>query len=102
MQERAPSTSRKPTARRSAERSAQRERTGARFSSPGLIVSTRKIAARVSGVAMDCETAAGADVWALVGSDAIGSQPAGAGRKSPSKSPARPGRNERERQLTKG
>src|SRR5262245_29668349 len=83
MQERSSSAARKPTARRSAERSAQSERTGARFSSPGLIVTTRKIAARVSGEETVCETAtAGADARGLMGSDAIRIQPAAAGRKS--------------------
>src|SRR5215472_19070355 len=72
MQERAPSGARKPTARRSAERSAQSERTRARFPSPGLILTTRKIASFVSGAETGCETAtAGADAWALMGLDAI-------------------------------
>src|SRR5215468_1713880 len=80
MQERASSRARKLTARISAERSAQRERTEARFSLPGLIVTTRKIAARVSGEETVCETVtAGAD--ALMRSDAIRIQPAATGRK---------------------
>ena len=88
MQESAPSRSRKPTARRSAESSAQRERTRARFSSPGLIVRTRKIAVRVSGAETGCETAAArADAWVLMGSDAIRIQLAGDGRKSLPKVP---------------
>ena len=55
-QERFPSISRKPTARSSAGRSPQNDRTAARLASPGLIVTTRKIAARVS----DWTTACGA------------------------------------------
>src|SRR5262249_27970869 len=83
MQERAPSRARKPTARRSAERVAQRERTWARFSSPGLIVTTRKIVAFVSGEETSCETTtAGTASWALIGSDAIGIQPVRARRNS--------------------
>src|SRR5262249_1188604 len=73
MQERDPSSARKPTARRSAERSAQSESAGARFSSPGFIVTTRKIAAFVRGEETDCGTArTAADGWALMGSEAIG------------------------------
>ena len=56
-QESRPSMSRNPTARTSAARSAQKERTVARFSVPGLTVMTRKIAARVSGAATGCATA---------------------------------------------
>src|SRR5580658_9397094 len=83
MQETAPSRSRNPTARTTPERSAQKDRTAARFSSPGLMVTTRKIAERVSAEETSCETASsGADAGALMGSDAIAIQPATAGRKS--------------------
>src|ERR1700745_257543 len=82
MQETAASMSRNPTARTSAERSGQKESTFARFSSPGLMVTTRKIAERVSGEETSCETAAsGADGGALMGSDGIGVQLATAGSK---------------------
>jgi hypothetical protein len=40
-----------------------------------LIVTTKKIAARVRGAETGCETATGADARALVVSDAIGIQP---------------------------
>src|SRR5579862_2029768 len=55
MQDRLPSISRKPTARNSADRSPHKDRTAARLAPPGLIVTTRKIAARVK----DCSTACG-------------------------------------------
>ena len=48
-QERSPSMSRNPTARSSAGRSPQNDRTAARFAPPELTVTTRKIAARVRG-----------------------------------------------------
>ena len=47
-QERFASISRKPTARSSAGRSAHNDRTAPRLAAPGFIVTTRKIAARVS------------------------------------------------------
>jgi len=50
------SRSRNSTARISAESSAQNERTAARLSGPGFMVTTRKIAARVSGADTGCET----------------------------------------------
>src|SRR5438094_10455187 len=53
-QERVPSCSRNPTERTRADRSAQRDRIIPRLLVPGLIVTTRKIAARVSGVATGC------------------------------------------------
>ena len=73
--ERFPSMSRKPTARTSAARSPQNERTAPRLSAPGFTVTTRKIAARVSGVATGCGTAAGAPAISgvVIGSDPIGS-----------------------------
>src|SRR5580698_8630926 len=80
MQERAPSRARKPTERRRAERSALRERTAARFSSPGLMVTTRKIAAGVSGEETSCEMP---DACALMVSVAIRIQPAETGRRIP-------------------
>ena len=52
--ERSSSRSRNPTARTSAARSAQSERTAWRLSSPGFSATTRKIAARVSGAATGC------------------------------------------------
>src|SRR3989442_8742973 len=52
--ERLPSSSRKPTERTSAARSAQKDRIAPRFPAPGLTVTTRKIAARVSGIATGC------------------------------------------------
>src|SRR5215468_11527779 len=73
MQDAAASMSRNPTARTSAERSAQKESALTRFSPPGLMVTTRKIAERVSGEETSCETgSSGADAGALMGSDAIG------------------------------
>jgi len=56
-QESPPSRSRNSTARTSAARSPQNERSMARFSEPGLSVATRKIAARVSGAATACARA---------------------------------------------
>ena len=74
-QERPPSMSRNSTARTSAARSPQNDRMVARPSGPGLMVTTRKMAARVSGAATGCATRrvlpATSDV--LVGTDAIGS-----------------------------
>src|SRR5207253_10515041 len=51
--ERLPSSSRKPTERTRAARSAQKDRIAPRFPAPGLAVTTRKIAARVRGIATD-------------------------------------------------
>ena len=65
-QESPPSRSRNSTARTSAARSPQNERTVARFSGPGLSVATRKIAARVSGAATACASAG--DLPAATGS----------------------------------
>ena len=56
-QERPASRSRNSTARINARRSAQNDRTAARLSGPGFIVTTRKIAARVSGADTGCATA---------------------------------------------
>src|SRR5580693_3653149 len=53
-QERFPSISRKPTARNSAGRSPQNDRTASRLSSPGLTVATIKIAARVNAWTTAC------------------------------------------------
>ena len=79
-------------ARRNAERSAQRERIRPRFSSPGLILATRKIALLVSGVETGCETtAADAVAGALMGSDAIGVLDAEAGRRLPFRNPLKTG-----------
>src|SRR6202034_4013407 len=55
-QESPASRSRNSTARTRPAKSAQNERTAAEFSSPGLIVTTRKIAARVSGADTGCAT----------------------------------------------
>jgi len=41
----------------SAAKSAQKDRTLLRFSAPGITVTTRKIAARVSGIATGCGNA---------------------------------------------
>ena len=73
-QESCPSKSRNSTARSSPERSAQKERRVARLSMPGLRVTTRKIAARVSEAATGCATAGKlATGWgALFGSGSIG------------------------------
>ena len=71
MQERAPSRARKPTARRSADRSGQRERTWVRLSSPGLIVTTRKIATFVSGEETSCGRLKAADARVVRESEAI-------------------------------
>src|ERR1700691_2072038 len=73
-QESWPSKSRNSTARSSPERSAQNERRVARFSTPGLRVTTRKIAARVSEAATGCARAGKlATGWgALLGSGSIG------------------------------
>lgn len=59
-QESPPSRSRNSTARTSAARSPQNERTMARFSDPRLSVATRKMAARVSGAATACARAGNA------------------------------------------
>src|ERR1700730_5037123 len=56
-QERPASSSRNSTARINAGRSAQNDRTAARLSRPGFIVTTRKIAARVSGADTGCARA---------------------------------------------
>src|SRR5215472_9485371 len=73
-QERFWSASRNPTARNSAARSPHSDRTAATLSSPGLIVTTRKIAARVSGAATSCgfalEVPAAAGVF--IGSNSVG------------------------------
>ena len=55
MQERFASMSRKPTARTSAERSLQNERTAARLPSVGPTVATTKMAARVNARTTGCE-----------------------------------------------
>src|SRR5262249_52997982 len=55
-QERPASRSRNSTARINPARSAQNDRTTARLSGPGFIVTTRKIAARVSGADTGCAT----------------------------------------------
>ena len=65
-QERFPSMSRKPTARSSAGRSPQNDRTTPRLAAPGFIVTTRKIAARVSDCATACGTTGGPFVSAAV------------------------------------
>src|SRR5262245_55461504 len=57
--DRRPSRSRKPTARRRAARSPQTARTAARCSGPGFTVTTRKMAAGVSGATTGCGIAAG-------------------------------------------
>src|ERR1700723_3443983 len=54
-----PSRSRKPTARKRAERSPHRDRTTASHSGPDLIVTTRKMAARVSFATTGCGIADG-------------------------------------------
>ena len=56
-QDRPASRSRNSTARIKAGRSAQNDRTAVRLSGPGFIVTTRKIAARVSGADTGCATA---------------------------------------------
>ena len=66
-QDSCPSRSRNPTERSSALRSAQNDRTTVALSSPGFTVTTRKIAARVSGAATGCGTGAGASF----GADAV-------------------------------
>src|SRR5260370_24907429 len=73
-QERPPSRSRNSTARTSAARSPQNERTVARLSTPGLSVATMKIAARVSGATTGCAWAdKPAAAWgALIGLGSIG------------------------------
>src|SRR5262249_23606022 len=62
-----------PTARNSAARSPHNDRTAATLSSPGLIVATRKIAARVSGAASGCGTALGlpAAPGVIIGSNSV-------------------------------
>src|SRR5690348_4777263 len=84
MQDNPPSRLRKPTPRRSAERSAQRERTVARCSSPGSIVTTRKIALFVSGDETSCGRVKAAAACAVCESDAI-SVANLSGKKSPSR-----------------
>ena len=73
-QERPPSKSRNSTARTSAARSPQNERTAARLSEPDLSVATRKMAARVSGAATACARAGdfSAASGTLIGSVFIG------------------------------
>ena len=66
-QDRLPPMSRKPTARNSAPRSAQSDFTVAALALPGFTVTTRKIAARVSGAATGCGTGGGAST----GADAV-------------------------------
>ena len=72
-QDRFSSASRKPTARMSAARSAHSDLTAAQLSAPGLMVTTRKIAVRVSGALTGCgiglELPAAPGV--LIGSDSI-------------------------------
>src|SRR5205807_9071593 len=73
IQERLPSGSRNPTARNNAPRSAHNERTAAPLSAPGLIVTIRKIAARVRGAAtgwgIGLELSAAAGM--VIGSDSV-------------------------------
>ena len=57
--ERFPSMSRKPTARSKAARSAHRDRTAAQLAGLGLIVATRKMAARVRGRSTACGAGGG-------------------------------------------
>src|SRR5215470_1499573 len=100
MHESAASRSRNPTARTSPERSAQNDSTLARFFSPGLMVTTRKIAQRVSGEETSCETAvSGADSGALMGSDAIGIQQPLPGEYRVPFAPTCPAGNQRNRQI---
>src|ERR1700746_674679 len=74
IQERFSVVSRNPIARNTAARSPHSDRTAATLSSPGLIVTTRKIAVRVSGAATSCgfalEVPAAAGM--LIGSDSLG------------------------------
>src|SRR6202011_6280750 len=78
-QERFPSGSRKPTVRSSAARSPHNDRTAAPLAAPGLIVTTRKIAARVRGAAtgwgIGLELSAAAGM--VIGSDSVRWCPAG-------------------------
>lgn len=76
-QERFPSKSRNPTARNSAARSPQNDRRVARVSLAGFSITTRKIAARVSGAATGCEPARkpATALGALFGSDSIACHP---------------------------
>jgi hypothetical protein len=53
------------------------------ISSPGLILTTRKIAVFVSGAETGCETATADDALELMKSDAIGILAAGLGRRLP-------------------
>ncbi len=57
MQDNRPSRSRNPTARSRLAMSAHSERTAVSASGPGLTVTTRKIAAGVSGAATSCDSA---------------------------------------------
>src|SRR5580658_160244 len=77
MQESAPSRSRNPTERNSAARSPHNDRTAARLSGPGFRVTTRNIAARVSGADTGCARARkpSAALRALFGSGFIGCHP---------------------------
>src|SRR5580693_8360000 len=78
-QESPASISRNSTARKRAERSAQKDRTVARFSAPGFTVSTRNIAARDSAAAIGCAKARSPSAASLplLGLDSIGSHPDG-------------------------
>src|SRR6476469_6348160 len=64
-QERLPSISRKPTARTSAGRPLQNDRTAALLVVPGLMVTTRKIAARVKSCTTNWDTGGGP--YAVIG-----------------------------------
>src|ERR1700734_933261 len=70
MQDRPASILRNSTARKIPLRSPQNERRIARLSGPGFSVTTRKIAARVSGATIGCATACAA-LGALFGSESI-------------------------------
>src|SRR5262245_51072693 len=81
-QDRPGSMSRNSTARNSAERSPQNDRRIARLSAPGLTVTTRKIAARVSGADTGCGTTRKPPAAPGVanGSESIGWYPVGVRR----------------------
>src|SRR5271156_86466 len=70
MQDRPASMLRYSTARKIPLRSPQNERRAARMSGPGFSVTTRKIAARVSGATIGCATARAA-LGALFGLESI-------------------------------
>jgi hypothetical protein len=70
--------SRKPTARNSAGKSQQNERTAAALAAPGLTVATRKIAARVKAETTACGSGINS-VCAVNGSDSVGGTPINTG-----------------------